>query len=172
MAEILLIVRHTPVWVFAVLAVLVFFGVQALQQRTVPVWRLVIIPAVFIVWGVTAVVARSATFPILIVDWMITGAVGFAIGWGTTRLDGVEIDRAAARVQVPGSAVPLIRNLLIFAAKYCLAAAMALAPRLHGSLSAWDIAVSGLSAGYFVGWLVRFGIRYRKAPQPELASPT
>jgi len=54
MAEILLIVRHTPVWVFAVLAVLVFFGVQALQQRTVPVWRLVIIPAVFIVWGVTA----------------------------------------------------------------------------------------------------------------------
>jgi hypothetical protein len=171
MTEILRIVQHTPLWVLAVLAVLIVFGVQALRQRTVPIWRLVIIPGVFIAWGIISVVSRSATFPILIVDWLITAAIGFAIAWWAARLDGVQVDRAVGRVLVPGSAVPLIRNLLIFAAKYCLTAAMAVAPALQFALSPWDIGVSGLSAGYFIGWLVRFAIRYREAPQPQLASP-
>jgi hypothetical protein len=107
MTEILRIVQHTPLWVLAVLAVLIVFGVQALRQRTVPIWRLVIIPGVFIAWGIISAVSRSANFPILIVDWLITAAVGFAIAWWATRLDGVQIDRAAGRVLGPRERCPV-----------------------------------------------------------------
>jgi hypothetical protein len=85
-----------------------------------------------------------------------------AIAWTTTRLDGVRIDRARQRVSLPGSALPLIRNLLIFSAKYGLAVAVAIAPASRASLAFWDVAVSGASAGYFLSWLARFVSAYRR----------
>jgi hypothetical protein len=48
MEQILRIVEHTPLWVFALFAVLVAFGLQALRPRTLPIWRLLVIPAVFV----------------------------------------------------------------------------------------------------------------------------
>jgi hypothetical protein len=162
----LAIIQHTPMWVFALLALLVFLGVQALRPRTLPIWRLLLVPAAFIVWGVVSLLGRAAAVPLLGVDWLVTAAIGMAIGWWTTRLESVEIDRAAGRAQVPGSAVPLVRNLSIFVVKYCLTAAMAVAPALQAMLSPWDIGVSGLSAGYFIGWLVRFALKYRSG-QPQ-----
>ncbi len=172
MDQVLRVVQHTPPWVLAVFAVLVVLGAQALRPRTLPVWRLLVVPAVFIVWGVIGVATRSAASPGLAVDWLITGAAGFAIASMTTRLAGVRIDRADGRVEMPGSAVPLARNLAIFAAKYGLTAAVAVAPVLQSTLAPWDIGVSGLSAGYFIGWLFRFAIKYRKEGQAALASPT
>jgi hypothetical protein len=172
MDQVLRIVQHTPPWVFAVLAVLVVLGAQALRPRTLPIWRLLVVPAVFIIWGVVSVATRSAASPVLAVDWLSTGAAGFAIASLTTRLQGVRIDRAGGRVELPGSAVPLMRNLAIFATKYGLTAAMAVAPALQATLAPWDIGVSGLSAGYFMGWLFRFAIEYRKERQAELMSPT
>jgi hypothetical protein len=118
--------------------------------------------AVFILWGVVSVLIRSAAFPIGIVDWLITGALGFAIAWVTTRLDSIEVDRMRREIRLPGSVVPLARNLLIFLAKYALTAAMAVTPALQVSLIPWDIGVSGISAGYFVGWLLRLALKYRE----------
>jgi hypothetical protein len=60
MPNIAAIVEHTPLWVFALLALLVFFGVQALRPRKPRMLRLLIVPAVFITWGVTSLLARSA----------------------------------------------------------------------------------------------------------------
>jgi len=161
MDQILRIVEHTPLWAFALFAVLVMFGLQALKPRTLPIWRLLIVPAVFVSWGAISLATRSAAFPILILDWAITAAIGFGAAWLTTRLDGVQFDHARGLVQMPGSALPLIRNLLIFAAKYGLTAAMTVAPALQSALLPWDIGVSGLSAGYFLGWLFCFAVLYR-----------
>lgn len=169
MDQILLILEHTPLWAFAVLAVLTIFGVQGLRARSLPIWRVAIVPAVFVLWGVISVLSRSAAFPIGIVDWAITGAAGFAIAWLTTRLDGVEIDRVRRQIRLPGSVVPLTRNLLIFFAKYTLTAAMAVAPTLQAALVPWDIGVSGLSAGYFIGWLLLLALKFREGS--EQAAP-
>jgi hypothetical protein len=84
-----------------------------------------------------------------------------------SRLEGVRVDPSRVRVHVPGSAGPLVRNLVIFSAKYCLTAAMIIAPTLHDSLARWDIWVSGISAGYFIGGLLRLVIKIRGAWQPK-----
>ena len=161
MPNVLTIVQNTPLWVFALLILLIFLGVQALRPRTIPVRRLLIVPGVFIAWGLATLAQRSVGSPILLLDWLAVCAAGWSIGWRITRLDGVAFDRALGIVQVPGSAFPLVRNLVIFAAKYGLAAAMAIAPAARGELIFWDVGVSGLTAGYFLGWLVRFALKYR-----------
>src|SRR4030088_2692514 len=63
--QMVVIVQHTPWWVFAVLALLIATGVQALRPRVVPVWRLLIVPAIFIAWGVLGVTQRSFAAPML-----------------------------------------------------------------------------------------------------------
>jgi hypothetical protein len=153
--------QNTPWWAFVLLALLIVLGIQALQPRTISVWRLLIVPVTFIIWGVIGLATQSVASPILTVDWLITAAVGAAVAWGTTRLEDVNIDRPGARVHVPGSVVPLVRNLVIFAAKYGLTVATTMAPSMQMSLSLWTIAFSGLSAGYFIGWLLRFALSHR-----------
>jgi hypothetical protein len=38
------ILIHTPVWVWALLAFLVWQGIKAMQPRTTPIWRALIVP--------------------------------------------------------------------------------------------------------------------------------
>jgi hypothetical protein len=64
MDAILRIVQKTPFWVLALLAIPVVLGIQALKARTISVWRLLIVPAVFILWGVISVLLKAAAFPI------------------------------------------------------------------------------------------------------------
>jgi hypothetical protein len=162
-ALLIAILQHTPWWIFALFALLVRFGVQALTPRRVAVPRLLIVPFVFFAWGLWSLAMRSAASPLLAADWVVFGIAGLAIGWWTTRLDGVRIDRAARSVLLPGSTVPLVRNLTIFATKYALAVVMTLSPAWRAQIVSWDVAVSGLSAGYFAAWTLRFALLYRDA---------
>jgi hypothetical protein len=125
------------------------------------------VPAVFIVWGLITLATRSIGSPILLLDWLVACAAGSAIGWRTARLDGVIVDRGRGLVVVPGSLFPLVRNVTIFVVKYGLGAAMAIVPAHRDGLLPWDVAVSGLAAGYFIGWLIRFALKYRNAGEPE-----
>jgi hypothetical protein len=165
------ILQHTPLWVFAVFALLVVLGAQALRPRTISVWRLPAIPLVFIVWGLITLATRSIESPVLFLAWLIAGAAGLLLAWRTVRLDRLAIDRHRGQVQVPGSRVPLVRNLVIFSVKYVLTAAIAISPDHRDSLLLWNFAVSGLMAGYFMGWLIRFALKYRMASEPKIANP-
>jgi hypothetical protein len=171
MPTLIAVLQHTPWWVFALFALLVRFGVQALTPRRVAVPRLLIVPFVFFAWGLWSLAMRSVAQPLLAADWAAFGIAGLAIGWWTSRLDDVRIDRVTGTVALPGSAVPLVRNLTIFATKYALAVAMTLAPSWRAQIVSWDVAVSGLSAGYFAAWMLRFAQSYRDAGAAAVQSP-
>jgi len=171
MRLIVTILVNSPWWVYALLALLVWLGVQALRTRTVAVWRLLATPVVFIGWGIVSLALRSVSSPVLIADWLATAAIAAAIAWVAVNLDGVLIDRSRQLVTLKGSVVPILRNMLIFLAKYGLGVAIAIAPAFRAELYIWDIAISGATAGYFLGWLARFGSIYRRAPDPALTAP-
>ncbi len=157
------IVTHTPLWVFALFALLLVLGLNALRTRAVPPWQLLIVPLFFIVWGGFTLVQRAQAMPSLVLAWLIAAALGAALAPAAWGFEAATPDRARNRVRVRGSAWPLIRNLGLFAVKYALTAAMAVAPRPWLPLA--DIAVSGLSAGYFLGWTVLLARAYRtRAP--------
>jgi hypothetical protein len=79
------------------------------------------------------------------------------------------VDRPRQLVRLRGSVLPLVRILVIFGAHYALQVAAALHPDNRATFMAWDIYVSGASAGYFFGWSIRFLRAYRTAPQVDLA---
>lgn len=158
------IVAHTPVWVFGVFALLLLLGLQALRPRRVALARLLVTPAVFVCWGLVSLTLASRSSAAAPLAWVVTAAAGFALAYATVRLRGLGAE-PGGRVHLPGSGLPLARNMLIFAAKYVLAAAMAVHPEARAQLVPWDLAVSGASAGYFIGWTVRLLLAYRRAAE-------
>jgi len=159
------IITHTPVWVFVLFAGLIGIGATAMRPRNMPLRRLFITPAVFIVWGLVSLVSKHEPSALLVGDWLITAAIGAAFGWMTTRLTGLRADRANGRVYLPGSPALMIRIVVVFLVKYAMGVAIGINPGNAADLAPWDVAVSGLMAGYFLGWLLRLFARLRTAPE-------
>ncbi len=160
------IARHLPIWIYLLLGYLVFVGVRALRPRILSLWRLLAVPGVFIVWGVVGLFQRSAVVPDAFLHWGAGLAVGLALAFvlPLTML----IDRNAGRVRTPGSVVPLLRNLGLFAAHLVLNIAAATHADTRLPFLGYDLLVSGLGFGYFAGWLWRFLRIYRTAPHTDL----
>ncbi len=173
MPDILTVLQHTPTWVFALFGVLLVLGLQSLKPRTVAVWRVLIVPAVFIAWGLYGLAVRSSISPELPWFWVGAACVAAVGSWLVTNLDSMRPEPAYGRVHLEASAFPLVRNMVLFFAKYCIGIAIAYAIVDRQALYPFDVAISGLSAGYFAGWLARFAQRYRSAASlPRLVTPT
>jgi len=154
MRALIAILGHTPLWVYAVLAVLVVLGVQALRARTLPLWRLLAVPVLFAGWGALSIALRALDAPAAGLAWLVFGVAGAAIARATAATDQLRIARAGGTVEVPGSALPLVRNIIVFIAKYILSVAIILAPAERGTLYLGDAAVAGLMFGYFACWVL------------------
>jgi hypothetical protein len=165
------ILRATPIWVFVLFAYLLWMGLQRLRPGVRDIRRIGIAPAVFIAWGLVGLAGRSGPVSLTLAHWLIGAALGGALGLAMNQ--PLQVDRVRRLVRQPASAVPLIRNLTIFGAHYLLNVAAGLYPQSRGDIMGWDIYVSGLSAGYFIGWAIRFLREYHAAPQIDLgASPS
>jgi len=142
------ILTHTPFWVFVLLAYLIWQGLQALRSRTQAVWRMLVVPLVFFLMGLSRLVLAhdNATAPLF--AWLAALALFMALGlFNGPRL--LAVDRQTGTVTRPGSVGPLLRNLAVFSLQYGVAVAII------------GHAVSGASTGYFSGWTAALWRRYR-----------
>jgi hypothetical protein len=153
---------NTPIWVFPLLAYLVWQGYQSLQPRTQPIWRLLIVPLVFFLMGLSRLVlARNDGWEPLL-TWFVAALLfaSLALVRGPRLL---AIDRKNGQVTRPGSPIPLIRNITVFALQYAVAVAAARHLDSHVAVAMIGRAVSGATAGYFAGWTVSLLRTYRAA---------
>jgi hypothetical protein len=163
------ILTSTPLWVWALLALLVWLGSLGLKRRRMALRRVAIVPVVFIAWGLSGLAARPFDAATIAAFWLGGLILGLVLGLATgPTLLGV--DRAGRAVELPASAWPLARNLIIFFAHYTLIVAAAILTAHKAILLQADIAVSGASAGYFIGWAVALLRQYRAAPETIRAS--
>lgn len=156
------VLTHTPLWVFALFAYLVWQGCQSLRTRTVPVWRVLIVPLVFFIWGVARIVTGHASTRSLLWAWAATallfGSLAFARG-----PRAMTIDRSNGHVTRTGSVVPLIRNVSIFLLQYGVAVSAAMKLDDDIVIAMIGRLISSASAGYFAGWAAAFLYRYWRA---------
>src|SRR5262245_47816524 len=120
------ILIHTPIWVFPLFAYLVWLGIKATRPRTVTIWRSLIGPAVFIVWGLSRLLSRQQDVMWPLVSWGAAAAVLLPVGLLTAR--PFELDHTTGEIKRPGSWVPLIRNVTAFALQHTVAAILAVGP--------------------------------------------
>jgi hypothetical protein len=158
---------QTPLWVWVLLAFLVWQGIKAMRPRRAQVWRALIVPVVFMVWGVSRMGLQAGSWPL--VAWMAAALALLPLGVLTPR--PFDVDHATGEIIRPGSVFGLVRNLIVFAAQYAV-----------GVISAIDVgdralaiiigrAISGATAGYFLGSTIALLVAYRRklrtSPHPR-----
>jgi hypothetical protein len=163
------ILSHTPLYVWAILAFLIFRGVIALRTREVAMNKLFIIPVVMLALSLFDIAAKFGLGGIGFVTWVVTAAITLAllVRFGAAR---VAPATTPGHVVVRGSAWPLVLMMAIFVTKYVTSVAVAMQPHLRhdAAFSVTVCAMFGLFSGYFLGRLVRDLKAYQGfAPQPD-----
>jgi hypothetical protein len=159
---ILAILTNTPVWAYVALAYLVLQGLLALRPRTVSITRIMLVPVIFIVLGVSRALVGDGG-PWVLVAWAAGVVVLVPVGL-LTAPHPVRVDRARGLITRRGSIIPLIRNVTVFMSQYAAAVLMAFHPEDHSAIAVTSRAVAGAAAGYFIGWSIAFLRHYRSAP--------
>jgi hypothetical protein len=154
------IISGTPLWVWLLLAFLVWQGMQATRPQTIAIWRALLLPVIFTIWGLSRIGINQQMTVWPLVAWAVCALALLPVGVLTPR--PLEIDRATGRIFRPGSVFPLIRNIVVFALLY--AAAVLAAMHVDGlTIGAFiSRAVAGGTSGYFIGSAFALLREYRR----------
>ena len=150
------ILTHTPVYVWAILALLVFRGVAAARDREMDIKKLFIIPIIMLVLSLQDVRAKFGVDLLPLSVWLAGAAGTLLLVWqfGGER---VTLGAATGSVRVRGSWAPLAMMMAIFITKYVTSVSMAMQPHLAQNVlfSLVVCAMFGAFNGYFLGRLAR-----------------
>ena len=143
------VLTHTPPWVFALLAYLVWQGIKAMQPRTTSIWRALIVPVVSIILGLSRIGLGHQDNVAPLIGWIVAALVLLPVGLLTPR--PFEVDHLSGQIIRPGSVFPLVRNLIVFSLQYTVAVIAAVDPDGRTAAAITGRAISGATAGYFIG---------------------
>jgi hypothetical protein len=154
------VAAKTPLWAWLLLSYLVWQGIKAMQPRTTTIWQALIVPAIFIIWGLSRIVlSRQQTFW-LVVAWAAAALVLFSVRVLTRQ--SFEIDRARGLILRQGSVIPLVRNLVVFFLQYAVAVLASMHADDHAIGALIGRAISGATSGYFIGSAISLLREYRR----------
>ena len=154
------ILTHTPPWVWILLAYLVWQGIRAMQPRTTPIGRALIVPVVFIVWGISRIGFGHQDSAWPLVAWIAAALALLPLGLLTPR--PFEVDHTTGQIIRPGGASALIRNLIVFVLQYAVGVITAIDASDRALALIVGRAISGATAGYFMGSTIALLIAYRR----------
>lgn len=148
------ILSHTPVYVWAILAFLVFRGVLALRERDISVTRMAMIPAIMLALALQSIAGRFGFASLAMLAWLAATA---AMAWQRWRFGASRVTAGAqpGSLRMGGSVVPLLLMLTVFGLKYAMAVALAVKPQLAQDtvFALGACALLGLCNGVFLGQL-------------------
>ena len=168
MSSLVSLLSHTPLFVWAILAVLLWQGWRSLHRRTRPVWSMVLVPVVVAGAELLALWRAGLDAPAMLL-WFACCLAACPLGRATGPRR-VSVAPAGGPVVWAGSRAPLVRNLCVFAAHYLLAATQALHPDAQAGLALGEAALSGATIGYVAGWGLTLLRSLRRAGAEERAS--
>lgn len=146
------ILRHTPPWVWGLLAALLVLGYVQTRPRRIGLGRAALLPASMLAWSLWGVAASFASAAALAI-WAL-GVFGAAAA--TARLPapaGTRWMAATRSFDLPGSWVPLALIVALFAVKFGAGVSLALHPELHDApaFAAGASLAFGAFSGVFAG---------------------
>jgi hypothetical protein len=151
------IVSHTPVYVWAILAFLVYRGVAASADRVTSYRSLFIFPALMLALGLQSIASGFGLDGWPGASWLVGAVLGSWLAWTLSGEIAITADRAAGTILQRGSWLPLALMLTIFCSKYAVAVACAMHSELRQS-QAFALPVCllfGLFNGIFIGRAMR-----------------
>ncbi len=157
---------NTPWWVFPLLGYLIVLGIQSLRTRTVSIYKLFVMPVIFL--GISFYTLLAATPDYIVIScWIAAMVLGGAFGFFQLVHTNIQVDARRFLIQIPGSGSNLIVMLLIFSSRYYFGYDLAVNPQ-HNDVIEYKIirfAISGLLTGYLQGKLLGYLYHYKKASE-------
>lgn len=147
METVRIIVTHTPLYVWAVFALLVAMGVRRLKPRRTHLAVAALAPAGFLIWSVSA--AGLMLFALEPSAVLACWGIAFAAGAASGRVRTVPLPRHLNGWVFLYSATwqPLAFYMLLFAARYGLGIWAGFVPAMADSLSLAGLSLSAFTAG-------------------------
>ena len=162
------VILHTPIFVWCLLAYLLWGGWKA-GRMYIASWKtLLIMPAIMITWSVYTIIARHSIFSISF--WAVSIIVGIWIGSVTIRRLSLRFDKGKNLIEIPGSWTPLILSFSIFILRYFLGVTYGLHPELRGNSTLLVIEnMATVISGIFTGRLIGYWKRAKLSHHTDLA---
>lgn len=164
------ILTHTPPFVWAILALLIWRGVAASKTRDIGLRQAFILPVLMPVLSLQGVISAFGGSALAPLCWLAGVVLAALVRW---RMGSdIVADPVRGAVRLPGSWMPLVLMMGIFVTKYAVAVALAVHPvfRLDTAFVAAICLLYGVFSGLFFGNLLRIIAAYRRA-QAGLALP-
>ncbi|MGX5089114.1 DUF6622 family protein [Enterobacter sp. UPMP2052] len=153
--------KHTPVWVWILLAFLLRRGFAALYDREMTTGRLFFLPVLFLIWGGYGMITETERAG-LSLSMMIAGILaGASLGYWMWRSQPPLRDSVSpGRVIRAGTPMTLGLIVVAFCTKFILTSAICLQPELAASVSFCILmgGITGLIDGVFWGGTLRIFI--------------
>jgi hypothetical protein len=151
------IITHTPIWVWALLALLVYFGYQQTKSRTIGLRRATIIPVVLTALSIYGTLSAFGSSSLAILAWL---AAATALATTVMLLPipaGTRFDNQARQLHIIGSWVPMALMMGIFVTKYIVGVALSMHPELaqKTTFALTFSALYGAFSGVFIGRALR-----------------
>jgi uncharacterized protein YneF (UPF0154 family) len=159
------IISHTPLWVWALLAFLIYRGILASVNREVTLKKLSIIPLVMLALSWQGVSTVFGVTPLPMLCWLLAAAVAATLNWRLFRKESAIAHPERGVVFQRGSWLPLMLMMGIFLTKYAVGVTLAMQPPLAHDLvfTASVCVLYGVFNGMFIGRLLRIASLYRNA---------
>jgi hypothetical protein len=145
------ILTHTPLYVWAILAFLVYRGMAAMRDRDVEVRKLVMIPAVMLLLSLQDIGTKFGLGGWALAAWA-AAAAGMALAAGLAGSERIAASTVPGHVRLRGSRLPLVMMMAVFFTKYVASVTLAVAPQLRQD-TLFACIVCGLF-GVFNGWFI------------------
>jgi len=164
------IISHTPLYVWALLAFLLYRGYLATQDRELPLKNLVIIPGVMVALSISGINSHGVLGEAVWAIWAAGLAVAVALVWTLSKRE-IAVNRAAGTIVQRGSWAPLMLMVAIFVTKYAVGVLSAVHPELVQGLAGSLVVTTlyGLFNGVFIGRLARYAAAYLRQPAAAAA---
>lgn len=151
------IITNTPVWVWFLLAFLVYRGFVASVDRVTSLRAAFLIPAVMVALSIQGIATTFGSSDWAAPVWLAALAIGAVATWSLVDPGRMSADPVNRTIRQPGSWVPLMLMMGIFATKYAVGVTLAMHPELkqQAGFVMGICAVYGVFNGIFVGRLLR-----------------
>ncbi len=164
------IVSGTPSWVWIVFIFVLYRGLQACKLRTFSVYKLGIIPTLFLALSIQGICTLQCPMPGMWILWCAGLLLGIVQGWFIFTTSPIKADKKKCLITIPGSPLILVLSFIIFASKYYMGYLAATNPALllQTHMMTIRILFSSLMPGLLIGRTARYIHLYTNATHTDL----
>jgi hypothetical protein len=170
------ILTHTPTYVWAILALLIWRGASALRERELEARTLFVMPLAMLGLSLQDIAGKFGGNGIAFAAWAVTAAATALLVLNASR-NRLACSSTPGSVRVAGSWLPLALMMAVFLTKYAASVLLAVQPHLRQDplAVAGICALFGLLNGCFLGRLARDlvslrGLQTQREPQAATLS--